>query len=252
MPNIPQTDLSPPQSWDEFEDIVADLYARLWGEPHVERYGRSGQAQQGVDIYSQPPHLDGGYVGIQCKRYAVGNLTRAIVEGEIEKAEDFTPSLAKYIIATTDRRDAKLQQAVREINEERRAAGQFPVQIVFWEDLCSLLTEPSNREVLRKHYGEWLAQIRPAAQSLHQIPEPTAIFKGRQDELDELTEAIREGGVAISGVRGMGGIGKTALALKLAHRLAADYSFCTYKHTIRPSPHSAFTRERSNFQIAGV
>jgi hypothetical protein len=60
MPNIPQTDLSPPQSWDEFEDIVADLYARLWGEPHVERYGRSGQAQQGVDIYSQPPHLDGG------------------------------------------------------------------------------------------------------------------------------------------------------------------------------------------------
>jgi hypothetical protein len=54
-----------------------------------------------------------------------------------------------------------------------------------------------------------------APQSLHQIPEPTATFKGRKKELDELTEAIREGGVAISGVRGMGGIGKTALALKL-------------------------------------
>jgi hypothetical protein len=55
-----------------------------------------------------------------------------------------------------------------------------------------------------------------APQSLHQIPEPTATFKGRKKELDELTEAIREGGVAISGVRGMGGIGKTVLALKLA------------------------------------
>ena len=37
-----------------------------------------------------------------------------------------------------------------------------------------------------------------APQSLHQIPEPTCTFKGRQEELDELTEAIREGNVALS------------------------------------------------------
>jgi hypothetical protein len=81
---------------------------------------------------------------------------------------------------------------------------------------------------------------------------PTATFKGREKELDELTEAIRDGNVAILERAGNGGGAKTALALKLAQRLAADYSFCTYKHRIRPSPHSAFNRERSNFQIAEV
>lgn len=60
-------------------------------------------------------------------------------------------------------------------------------------------------------------------QSPHQIPEPTQAFKGRKKELDELSTAIREGGVTISGIRGMGSIGKTELALKLAERLAPDY-----------------------------
>jgi len=82
MPTIPRTEIPAPKSWDEVEDIVDDLYRRLWDDPHAQRYGRSGQAQQGVDIYGQPAHLDGRCAGIQCKRYAAGALTRAIVEAE--------------------------------------------------------------------------------------------------------------------------------------------------------------------------
>ena len=51
---------------------------------------------------------------------------------------------------------------------------------------------------------------------LHQVPPPPADFTGRVDELRELLAAIKQGGVTISGLQGMGGIGKTALALKLA------------------------------------
>jgi len=54
MPTIPQSELPRPKSWDEFEEIVWDIYQRLWKDPHAQRYGRSGQAQQGVDIYGQP------------------------------------------------------------------------------------------------------------------------------------------------------------------------------------------------------
>jgi tetratricopeptide (TPR) repeat protein len=60
--------------------------------------------------------------------------------------------------------------------------------------------------------------------ALHQLPPPPADFTGRVEELAELLGKIKQGGVAISGVRGMGGIGKTALALVLADRLKADYT----------------------------
>ncbi|MBW8011214.1 MAG: tetratricopeptide repeat protein [Chloroflexi bacterium] len=60
-------------------------------------------------------------------------------------------------------------------------------------------------------------------QSLHQIPPPPADFTGREEELGELRQALTEGGAAISGVRGMGGIGKTVLALVLAQELKDSY-----------------------------
>jgi tetratricopeptide (TPR) repeat protein len=219
MPSIPQSEFPVPRSWEEFEDIVADVYRRKWNDPHVRRYGRSGQAQQGVDIYGQPEHLE-GTGGIQCKRYSRGTLDRATVEREIAKAEDFTPPLAEYVIVTTDSRDAELQRAELEINQERRAAGKFLVRIVFWDDLCTWLVDLDNRDILLKHYGDWLSAIEPIVRYGYQIPDPPPLFRGREDEIDELTESAGEIGVAVSG---MPGVGKTALALKLAQLLASSH-----------------------------
>ncbi len=58
---------------------------------------------------------------------------------------------------------------------------------------------------------------------LHQVPPPPADFTGREKELEELLAAIEHGGVTISGLRGLGGIGKTALALKLVEQLKPRY-----------------------------
>jgi tetratricopeptide (TPR) repeat protein len=58
---------------------------------------------------------------------------------------------------------------------------------------------------------------------LHEIPPPPADFTGREDELKELLAAIEVGGVTISGLQGLGGIGKTALALKLVELLKPRY-----------------------------
>jgi len=62
-----------------------------------------------------------------------------------------------------------------------------------------------------------------AATSLHQLPSPPGDFTGREEELAALCRAIEEGGVTISGLRGMGGVGKTALALKLAEQITPRY-----------------------------
>jgi len=58
---------------------------------------------------------------------------------------------------------------------------------------------------------------------LHEVPPPPADFTGREDELNELLASIEVGGVTISGLQGMGGIGKTALALKLVELLKPRY-----------------------------
>lgn len=63
----------------------------------------------------------------------------------------------------------------------------------------------------------------PVLGALHQLPPPPADFTGRAYELAELTKAVREGGAIISGIQGMGGVGKTALALKLAEQLTSRY-----------------------------
>lgn len=53
-----------------------------------------------------------------------------------------------------------------------------------------------------------------------QLPQDTTDFTGRNDEADRLCTALESGRiVALSAISGMGGIGKTALAVHVAHRM---------------------------------
>ena len=61
------------------------------------------------------------------------------------------------------------------------------------------------------------------AAALHQLPPPPGDFTGRTEEIGELLAAVEKGGVNISGLQGLGGVGKTALALKLADQLFPRY-----------------------------
>jgi len=56
----------------------------------------------------------------------------------------------------------------------------------------------------------------------HQIPSPPPDFTGRDDDIEYLLERFGQG-TTITGLRGMGGIGKTALAFKLAEKLIDRY-----------------------------
>jgi tetratricopeptide (TPR) repeat protein len=59
--------------------------------------------------------------------------------------------------------------------------------------------------------------------ALHQLPPPSGDFVGREKEIKELLQALETGGIAISGLQGLGGVGKTTLALKLAEKLKTKY-----------------------------
>jgi len=68
-----------------------------------------------------------------------------------------------------------------------------------------------------------ITKPQPVLPSPHQLPPPPADFTGRTAELHELRAAIAEGRVHIWGLYGQGGVGKTALALKLAEELSPNY-----------------------------
>ncbi|HEX9989463.1 MAG TPA: tetratricopeptide repeat protein [Chloroflexia bacterium] len=69
--------------------------------------------------------------------------------------------------------------------------------------------------------------VTPSITSLHQLRDPVDKFVGRQDEIEQLVRTMRQatesGKVAIGGIRGMGGVGKTELAYAVAQRLVDTY-----------------------------
>ncbi len=93
--------------------------------------------------------------------------------------------------------------------------------------------EEDGEAYLRTIYGKgvrFAAEVRtrsaedvPEASLVHQLRAPVADFTGRDEELALLERRILEGGVAISGFYGLGGIGKTELALQLGHRLRESF-----------------------------
>jgi tetratricopeptide (TPR) repeat protein len=254
VPTIPQSDLPKPKSWDEFEDIVWNIYSREWHDPHAERNGRSDQRQHGVDIYGQPWEMGGRYAGIQCKRLAEGRLTQQAIDREVAEAEEFVPPLAEYLIATTESRDAVVQEVARQIDEERRQAGKFRVHLVFWETLCDRLSDPDNADLLHKHYGDWLGRdsyTPPPLPDPDVVPDPgplppgsrlpfprNALFTGRVDPLKDLAGALLHGGagwiLVTQAVQGMGGMGKTQLAVEFAYRYGRYFRGVHWLNAARP------------------
>src|SRR5262245_21042806 len=74
------------------------------------------------------------------------------------------------------------------------------------------------------YFGATSQPPTPSPQPLHSTPAPTPDFTGREQEIaalvTELAQAAGQGAaVAISGIRGLGGIGKSELAYAVAARL---------------------------------
>lgn len=64
----------------------------------------------------------------------------------------------------------------------------------------------------------------PVATALHQLRAPVGDFVGREQEINTLIDALSHASSAcIGGINGMGGTGKTELALLVAQRLSVNY-----------------------------
>src|ERR1043166_5148228 len=126
--------LRPPEYWTDFEDLCKKLWGEIWRCPEIKKNGRSGQQQNGVDIYGVP-FGEVAFYGIQCKgkdTYTNKQFLEAEVETEIHKAKSFKPPLKKLYFATTAVKDTKIEEFVRQRDIENRQNGLFEVHIFSW------------------------------------------------------------------------------------------------------------------------
>lgn len=141
--------LPKPDNWNRFEDIIWNVYTRELKAPNLQRYGRQGQAQQGVDIAGSTSR---GFIGIQCKHHPDTDIKSSEIDDEIAKSENFRPKLDEYLIVTSADRDAKIQAYVFDLSEKRKQEGKCPVAITFWQDIVRKLGD--YEDVLKYYYSE--------------------------------------------------------------------------------------------------
>ncbi|MDE0518813.1 MAG: hypothetical protein OXH36_04575 [Bdellovibrionales bacterium] len=174
--------IPPPENEELFERLCLDLYKLKFGD-QAKRNGRRGQSQDGVDIFVQDQHI-----GIQCKKKDFNDKVKGSeLKAEIQKAKDFKPPLKRYILATTCKRDAKIQEIARSISEDHKNQNLFSVEIHSWYEIKELLDEYS--EVYEKYY------FRPSSQQSASIT--PAIIRANQSEshhqeLNRIRDLINE------------------------------------------------------------
>lgn len=144
---IAPTQIKKPEHWQDFEKLCKKLWGEIWDCPNtIKRNGRSGQKQNGVDVYGIPKG-ETQYYGIQCKgkdEYTNSTLTYKEIDEEIQKAESFKPKLKCFIFATTANKDTDIEEYIRNKDIEYRTKGLFEVHLACWEDIVDLLEERRN------------------------------------------------------------------------------------------------------------
>lgn len=185
---------------DEFEDLALDLCRLEWNDPYAsDRHGRSGQGQNGVDIYGHPSDLGGVHCGAQCKlRTGDKQPSKSDIETEVQRARTFTPPLKLLILITDAPRDAKTQKIVRAISEREQQAGRFEVVIWFWDSICQRIA--AHTSIIVKYFHDLLTPLTtaPEAERLVDIPiQMISAYIGPISERTLVDEALELRGIQI-------------------------------------------------------
>ncbi|MDO9528418.1 MAG: hypothetical protein Q7J27_04570 [Syntrophales bacterium] len=153
-----------------FENLCRDLWKNDSANDPVCFNGRPGQAQDGVDVYGRNT-LTGEWFGLQCKVRAENNtLSKNEIDAEIAKARNFNPSLRRYYLCTTLKRDAVLQEIERTITDELATENRtLSFQIVFWNDIEEKLKEESNINIYCRYYHQYFVDNTTIGHSIGKL-----------------------------------------------------------------------------------
>lgn len=131
-------DLWIPDSGDEFEKLAQKVCSCRY-KKRFSRYGRNGQAQYGIDLYTP-----GFQICVQCKNYQGNNAVRDLCNAISKDCRTavghfYEKGMRTFVIATTVRRDRTVQDMLENIRTE--VPEDLDIQILFMEDIREILRE---------------------------------------------------------------------------------------------------------------
>ena len=131
MSSLANVSIPKPKDWQSFERSMTVLMACVLDDPNTTCNGRSGQPQNGVDVYGYRKRDVTQLVGVQCKKKLHVQVTEKELRDEVGKARNFKPNLKEFILATTAPRDQAIQTVARAITDELSKTA-WPVTVVVW------------------------------------------------------------------------------------------------------------------------
>lgn len=127
-----------PASEDDFEDMVCDIFSRKFQNPNLQRFGRRGQGQKGLDIlggFTGQDFSEGNLAAIQCKNHPAGIKSRKLeqeLEKDLKKVDKSGIQIKRFYFVTSAESNKDLIEFVLKINKERKKKGESLVTIHFW------------------------------------------------------------------------------------------------------------------------
>lgn len=169
MSLLAATQIPKPADEQAFERASVVLWRGLLDDRSIQRNGRRGQRQNGVDLFGIRDGDANWHVGIQCKLKSEGNvLSEEEVRGEVKKALTFKPPLKEYYVTTTAPDDVAMQELAREITKELAAAGKMMRVFVWgWNTLEERISEDAAaRKAFDPTYTLFSEEILAEAKSI--------------------------------------------------------------------------------------
>jgi tetratricopeptide (TPR) repeat protein len=162
MSHLAATQIPRPADEQAFERACLPLWRHILGDPNVQKVGRRGQAQAGVDLWGRRGRDPNQMVGVQCKlKGPGGQLTKKEIREEIAKALGFTPPLKEFFIVTTAPDSAPLQALARELTLDQQALGRdLEIHVWGWNTLEDRISESTEaRQAFDPSFTPFGAQV---------------------------------------------------------------------------------------------
>lgn len=199
MSLLAATQIPKPADEQAFERASIVLWRGLLKDPNVQRNGRRGQRQNGVDLFGIRDDDPERHVGIQCKLKSDGHfLTADEVREEVRKAQTFRPPLKEYFIITTAPDDVALQELARELTAEfAKNSANLRLYIWGWNTLEEKISEDAAaRKAFDPSFGPFSERILDETQKIGMVQlqaqtETTAGFSRIEAKLSEVADRLQ-------------------------------------------------------------